>query len=763
MLLLFFGIPYSIAQNNCNYQLSGFVIDEHDASNLAFSSITILGENRGVAADTDGHFLLPNLCAKNYQIIISHIGCEPDTVDIEIKKSVEITFYLEHHVEALKEIEISGNSDSKTVQQQKISPETLSENSGKALGEILSSINGVNSFKTGANISKPVINGFKNNRVQFINQGVQLQSQQWGDEHAPEIDPFAASNYTVIKGAGSVKYTGGALGGLVLADPKVLPNKPGLHGEFNTMYATNNHLYNSSLMLEGKSKFLPQFAWRVQGSFKRSGNIKTPNYYQKNTGVSELNGSADLGYTGEKWNARFFYSQFNSEIGIFSGAHIGNLTDLQNAIDRSEPRPEDQEGFSYEIRRPKQNIIHELSKLELNYYPTDWGKINFKFARQFNIREEFDKELPRNAALAALDIPEFSLSLESYSSNLNWTLPELKNWKMDLGVAFINQTNSINSFTDFIPDYEQNIFSFFALEQWQKEHYGFEFGLRIDRNELQTNKLIKREYVLAQNDYNSLTLNLGFNYALKKKHLLRANLTFTERPPAINELFSSGLHHGSASLEFGNSKLGKEKSSSFDITYQYKSDKWNYEMYSYIRYIEDFIYLNPTGVDLTIRGAFPSYEWQNTNALVRGFDQSIQYKINEKLSASNAASFLWGSNLEDDNYLINMPSNRIETSINYSLANTEKTKNYSAKIGNQTVFKQNRFNEEQEFATPPDTYSLFFAAIGFKTKFRKTQNLKISLRVENLFNEIYRDYLNRFRFYADEQGRNITIRLKYNF
>ncbi|MCB0803532.1 MAG: TonB-dependent receptor [Flavobacteriales bacterium] len=763
VLLLFLSVRFSYAQNNCNYQLSGYIIDEHDASALAFSTISLVGENRGVVADIEGYFILTELCAKKYKIAISHIGCEPDTVEIQIKKSVMKNFFLEHHAEALEEVKITGNSDPKNFQQTKVSEAVLSENTGKSIGEILSAINGVNTFKTGANISKPVINGFKNNRVQFINQGIQLQSQQWGDEHAPEIDPFAAANYTVIKGSGSVKYAGGALGGLVLIEPKPLLRSPGLKGEFNSIFATNNRLYNNSLMLEGNSKFFPRFAWRIQGSFKRSGNIKTPSYYQKNTGLSELNGSADMGYYGEKWNVRFFYSLFNSEVGIFSGAHIGNLTDLQLAIDRKEPRTEDQEGFSYEIRRPKQIIIHELAKMEFNYYPTELGKINFKFARQFNIREEFDKELPRNPDLAALNIPEFSLGLESFSSNLNWTLPDVKQWKTEIGVAFIEQTNSINSFTDFIPDYKQNIYSAFLLEQWQKENFGVSMGLRLDRNELQTNKLIKREYINFQNDFNSLTINLGFNYSWAEKSTLKTNITYTERPPAINELYSSGLHHGSASIEFGNSNIGKEKSSSFDFTYLFKNKKWEYELYTYVRLIRDFIYLNPIGLELTIRGAYPSYEWTNTDALINGFDQTIHYYVTEKLSISNAASFLWGRNIMSENYLINMPANRIETSFDYLLTLPKKNKSYSTKIGNQYVFMQNRYNPEQEFAIPPDSYHLFFAGLGIKTKVKEKQNIELSVRAENIFNKAYRDYLNRFRFFADEQGRNFTIRLKYNF
>jgi iron complex outermembrane receptor protein len=39
----------------------------------------------------------------------------------------------------------------------------------------------------------------------------------------------------------------------------------------------------------------------------------------------------------------------------------------------------------------------------------------------------------------------------------------------------------------------------------------------------------------------------------------------------------------------------------------------------------------------------------------------------------------------------------------------------------------------------------------------------VSLSVDNLLDTAYRDYLNRYRYYADDAGRNITIRVKVPF
>ncbi|MEL6188262.1 MAG: hypothetical protein AAFU79_26855, partial [Myxococcota bacterium] len=42
-------------------------------------------------------------------------------------------------------------------------------------------------------------------------------------------------------------------------------------------------------------------------------------------------------------------------------------------------------------------------------------------------------------------------------------------------------------------------------------------------------------------------------------------------------------------------------------------------------------------------------------------------------------------------------------------------------------------------------------------------DLTLSIVGQNLLDEAYRDYLGRLRYYADERGRNITVRLNIPF
>ncbi len=82
---------------NCNWQLSGKVVDKHDKSPLGFATVYIDELKIGVTTDSLGNFKLTNICTGTYFVILEHLGCKADTVQLNINKNIQTIFYLEHH------------------------------------------------------------------------------------------------------------------------------------------------------------------------------------------------------------------------------------------------------------------------------------------------------------------------------------------------------------------------------------------------------------------------------------------------------------------------------------------------------------------------------------------------------------------------------------------------------------------------------------------------------------------------------------------
>ena len=86
-------------------------------------------------------------------------------------------------------------------------------------GQTIDKIPGVTAWTTGAGIGKPVIRGLSANNVLVLANGQRTDTQQWADEHSPNIETSDAERIEVIKGPASVLYGSDAVGGVVNVIP----------------------------------------------------------------------------------------------------------------------------------------------------------------------------------------------------------------------------------------------------------------------------------------------------------------------------------------------------------------------------------------------------------------------------------------------------------------------------------------------------------------------------------------------------------------
>lgn len=759
LLFLLFAMKLLYAQENCTLQISGKITDLHDGQLLPFSTVYIIETGKGTVADSLGNYVLRGLCPGNYTLHCSHLGSDEIVYYIELRDDLFMNLHPEIHAEELGISEIQGEMDQEFRNQNlsKIESQQLDELSGKSLAESLKTIIGVQSLNTGSSISKPVIRGLHSNRIIILNNGVRQEGQQWGNEHAPEIDPFIADEIELIKGASSVRFGPDALGGIVLLKPKALPDSVGIDAKLSLSAFSNGQQGVSSGLIQGKFKALMPLSWRLQGTLKRSGNVQAPGYYLKNTGMNERNFSWAMQWKKKNYGIEAFYSQFNSIIGIFSAAHIGNLSDLQLAFDADQPL--ESADFTYEIARPRQELNHELFKLNGYVKAGDKGKLLWTYARQYNLRMEYDKHLPLNDSLAALNLPALQFEITTHSAELVWEHYTYRSFKGSLGIAGLYQFNTYEG-RFFIPFFEKNNMGIFWLERWNRPDSKLEVeaGLRYDLTNQQV--FIWQDDVLTNPEYQyrNISANIGVLYNFKEASSLRLNFAKAWRPPHVSEMYSNGLHHGSATVEYGDVNLKEEEvlTGSLALIHSIKKAGINIEIYH--NYFSNFIVLQPElPPTLTIRGAFPTYRFAQVQARMNGMDAELYYDLTDALKFRSKASFLAAWNKSDNEYLVLMPANRLSQSIEYKFQNKSAQRRFF-RFTWDSVFKQNRVPEMSDFVDPPRGYHLLGLSFGADLKYGN-QTMSIGLEISNLLNTSYRDYLNRFRYYSDEMGRNIMFRI----
>ena len=83
-------------------------------------------------------------------------------------------------------------------------------------------------------------------------------------------------------------------------------------------------------------------------------------------------------------------------------------------------------------------------------------------------------------------------------------------------------------------------------------------------------------------------------------------------------------------------------------------------------------------------------------------------------------------------------------------------------LNNRLVFEQKNILPEQDFVAPPKAYNLIGARASTNVIF-SNYKIRFFLKVDNLLNIQYRDYLNRQRYFADDLGISITTGLSFKF
>jgi len=763
ILLLIMLLPnYLLAQDNCTIQLKGKIVDSSSGEVLPFATVFVNELLKGVASDDRGRFTISSLCEGSYTVQCEFLGYTTQTFQITVTKNTSFNFAIQPEITTMDEVVVKGERDNENALLSQIKTEIKGEElinvRGSSLGEALTSVPGVYTLQSGPSIFKPVIHGLHSNRILLFNNGVRQEGQQWGSEHAPEIDPFIAKKLSVIKGASSIRYGSDAIGGVIMVEPPPLPESPGINGEVNMVAASNNRMGVVSGIMQGAlDKKLSGLSWRVQGTYRRAGNSQTPHYYLDNTGFEEANFSTVLAYKRRNNGGEVYYSQFNTQLGIFSGTHAESVSDLQAAINRSEPLTPSY--FTYSIDRPYQQVKHDLFKGSAFIVFNNESRLDAIVARQQNERSEYDY-----VPLSGRVNPELYLKLVSHTLDLIYKQKAHGKYSATVGFNGITQGN-VRKYEMLIPNFRNYGGGLFYIGKLSWERLTLEGGLRYDYRWL-------RAYTLDNNtaqvitptwEFQNLTETVGAQYFIRPSLSWNINFGTAWRAPSINELLSQGVHQSAVSYEIGNATLTSERAYNASTSFHFHSGKFEGELGLYNNFINGYIFLKPNLQYIhTIRGSYPTFTYTQVDATFRGIDLSATYNITDSLSVTGKASILYAWNNTINDYLQLIPANRFEISFRYGIGNHGFLKQMYLRGAGIYTDRQSRVPGNSDYLVPPSEYLLLNATIGFSIPTGK-HVMDISLTGNNLLNTAYRDYMDRFRYFNDEPGRNFTVRVRIPF
>jgi outer membrane receptor protein involved in Fe transport len=569
-----------------------------------------------------------------------------------------------------------------------------------------------------------------------LDNGQRLETQQWGDEHGPQIEAAMADRIEVIRGPASVLYGSDALGGVINVIPTELPDaigrSPFARGRLSGGFATGNQQPDGTLSLEGGAGGL---GFRASATGRTSENVRTPTYELWNSGNRSATGSGELGYRGV-W-----------------GSVAGRYTYRDERIELTDEDP---------AATPFQRIADHRARVDLAL-PLSASRIEATLGYERNRRREFE-----DAAATAVAL---GLTSTTYTGDLHVHHPVVGPF---LGIAGLSvQHTGFDKFGEetLIPNTRADNVGLYAFEQTQRGRWDVSLGARYEYRRLRVDDDADIGVTAQTRHWHSVTGNLGILYRLAPPAALVLNLGRGFRAPSSFDLFSNGVHEGTIAFERGDPTLRTEKSLNTDLALRLLGRNVVAEVGVFVNAIQDYIFTVPT-TETDPESGFEIFDVTQGNALLAGVEATLDVHVTRFLHVHTATDYVRGQNTTLNEPLPAMPPLRVSYSVRLEGAAGPLPEAYFS-VGAETNARQTRLGSAeaaffaQAFAGAgyrSTGYSLANVAAGFAFP-TPGWRLRLDIQLRNAFDTDYANFLSRLKTIAPDpgQGRSLVARVTADF
>ena len=730
-VLLLLAVSSIYAQNT----LSGSVIDKNTKEPLIFANIYLPQLEKGATTDDDGHYILSNIPNGTYAIVVSIIGYETFSQNVNFPSADNFNLQLIPSAIEMEEIIISTpfhKLQSENVM--KVERKTIANLKSKGavtLADGITTIAGVESITTGVSIGKPVIRGLSSNRVLVYTQGVRLENQQFGDEHGLGLSDAGIESVEVIKGPASLLYGSDALGGVLYLNPERFAQANTDKADASYNYFSNTRGFNTDAGYKASGD---HFKFLFRGSLAEHADYNTADYRVTNSRFREQDFKAGLGYQKFNFKTEVRYNVNHSKLGIPDelGEQTTNKTPLL----------------------PFQEITnHVLSSKSTVFFNN--SSLDFNFGLLYNDRKEFedhhhhdqgnhDDEEDHDDLEAALQ-----MKLKTFNYDVKYNLPTLGKFETIVGVQGMTQSNTNYGEEQLIPDATTNDFGVLATSHIHFENSDIQLGARFDHRTIDVISGLTK-------DFSSFNGALGYKTKFAKKITARINFASGYRAPNLAELTSDGTHEGTNRYEIGNENLKNEQNFQADVALEYKSEHIEVFANGFYNKVNNYIFISPNGelIENT-----PVYNYLQADANLYGGEVGLHIHPHPLDWLHLESSFETVTGKQDnDSYLPLIPSNSLSNTLRVEF-DTKTVQKLYAFVRLNTNFKQSTISE---FETTTSGYNLLGAGFGGTVNVFKN-DLDIRVSGSNLTDKTYINHLSRLKPEGIYNiGRNISVGLTYN-
>lgn len=639
------------------------------------------------------------------------------------------------------------------------------------IGDYLRSIPNVSGIRKGGASIDPVVRGLKFSQLNIIlNNGIKIENgcPNRMDPVSSHVEAEDIEKIEVIKGPYSLRY-GQCFGGVI----NLVTEKP---QPYDTFQIHANALYGFETNRNGQKQHVSVYGGNRKVFFLFSGGYRDYGNY-KSGKIDGKDTTFNSSFTKYNYNAKLGFAVKQNQNIIFSYNGIHGKDVLYPALPMDE-KSDDTRIVAVDYNA--KNISKTIKALDIKIYRSDVNHIMDNSQRPGYSTKQMIAEVNavNTGGRAEITLLQKKHSIIAGLDYENIYKDGTRTMTMQMmGTTSVKKANLWN---------EAIIRNTGLFAEYNTDFSNYELNavVRGDYNTAtsgDTFKLEKNETGYF-NDVNSKFVNLSASVGITKKINDRLSLSLAigrgVRSPNMLERYIKLLAAGYDDFDYlGNPKLKPEKNNEADITLKYSKERvGNIYINGFYSYVQDYISavrLSPSVIMAQTSTAPGVKQFVNTDYVtLTGFELGYTSSDKYKMGGSIVAAYTYGAIPEDAKYIMNGGQVTGETTVsNDALSEIppfETTISINCKFLKGALIPKItlRAVADQRHVSLAfyEPYTPGFYLLNFSAKYKVNKFAEIMAGVDNIFDRVYYEHLNRKMFGAKsgklyEPGRVFFINL----
>jgi iron complex outermembrane recepter protein len=722
--------------------VSGRVVDNGGKA-VSGALVDLVELHRATTTDRDGAFRFGDVPMGHYTIAARHIGLIAAAKPIVVGESpVTVSLALDERATRIEPVNVTAlrapiaDADSPLPTSVLVADQVHAEG-GVSLAHSIAELAGVRNVSTGQEIGKPMIRGLFGPRVLVLTDGSRLEDYSWSDEDGPSLDARIADRIEVIRGPASVLYGSEALAGVVNVIPAELSySADGSRQQRAAIEAyggSNNIELGSALMAEGAQS---KYAYRIVGTGRFSQNYQTPTGQEPNSSFWAFNGEGAFGIRGDQSSTTFRAAHYGGEFHLLesTGPEVGdpNGGPVRQVMDDR-------------LQVTNDNVTHGL-RFE--------SKAQFQRHSLAEVSDDCVPVPPATTCQKVKDQQAFGLVLNTGTVDLlmHHGATGSDGFSGTLGVSGMYQSSGSSGPIFIVPSATISSVGLFALEQFTAGPVALLAGGRSDTRSLSSDAQSEIGRAADSRSWSAVSGDAGVVVHITPQLSALANAATGWRAPTLFDLYANGPNLAEARFEIGDPTMNTERSKTVDGGFRWASDRARAEVSVYRSDIDDFIFTTPTN---TTQNGLQIFRHTQADARLTGAELSLEARVADPLILRVSHDLTNGDDLAAGVPLPLMPPQRTILGAAVDLPNAGALRRLRVGGDVEINQKQTRLNP-QDLATP--AYTLLNLDASFEHSIRGAPG-RFDILVRNALNTTYRDFLSRFKGFANGPGINVVFKV----